>query len=231
MFSVPFENLDIPLGVKIDLDLERIYRKVVEDGRGGFCYELNGLFGWLLTEIGFDVEMLSARVFGSNEEPGPEFDHLLLRVNGEYLADVGFGDSFLEPLENDTGEQTQEMGTYRITVDNETSLMERKEEGLWKSQYLFTSISRAFSDFDAMCTFQQTSPDSIFTQKTVCSMATPEGRVTYSNGRLIETKHRLKSEKLIASADDLESTLKDIFGIELSHGCNRLFQAPAGKSV
>jgi N-hydroxyarylamine O-acetyltransferase len=97
---VPFENLDIPLGTPIRLDIRLIYDKIVTRRRGGFCYELNGLFGELLTAMGFSVEMLSARVRREDGGFGPEFDHMLLKVELEepWLVDVGFGDSFVDPI-------------------------------------------------------------------------------------------------------------------------------------
>src|SRR3954447_25028309 len=75
LLAVPFENLDIPLGNPIVLSVPSFYDKIVERRRGGFCYELNGLFAWLLEQLGFHVELLSAGVFSGNR-PGPEFDHL-----------------------------------------------------------------------------------------------------------------------------------------------------------
>jgi N-hydroxyarylamine O-acetyltransferase len=100
MLSVPFENLDIALGRKIICDEEAILRKIVEQRRGGFCYELNGAFAALLREVGFTVTLLSARVARQDGSYGPDFDHLTLRVDLDepWLADVGYGDSFVEPL-------------------------------------------------------------------------------------------------------------------------------------
>ena len=100
LFTVPFENLDIPLKTPILLDHTLLYDKIVRRRRGGFCYELNGLFCLLLTALGFRVEMLSARVRRDDGGFGPEFDHMLLRVDLEepWLVDVGFGDSFVDPI-------------------------------------------------------------------------------------------------------------------------------------
>src|SRR5271169_327828 len=100
LFTVPFENLDIPLGNPIVLDLAHLFDKIVVRRRGGFCYELNGLFGELLTAMGFKVQMLAARVHRDDGPFGPEFDHMLLKVELEepWLADVGFGESFVNPI-------------------------------------------------------------------------------------------------------------------------------------
>src|ERR1043166_851204 len=105
LLSVPFENLDIHRKRAIAIDDDAFFRKVVDERRGGFCYELNGAFGNLLRAIGFDVANVSARPGSAAiQSCGPEFDHLALIVpiDGErWLADVGFGDSFLEPLRVD----------------------------------------------------------------------------------------------------------------------------------
>ena len=100
LFAVPFENLDIGWKREIRIDQQAFLRKIIEDRRGGFCYELNGAFAALLEALGFRVTLLSARVPHSDGSNGPEFDHFTLRVDlGEpWLADVGFGDCFIDLL-------------------------------------------------------------------------------------------------------------------------------------
>lgn len=83
LLSVPFENLDIGLKRRIVCDAEASIRKIVEQGRGGFCYELNGAFAELLAQLGFRVTLLSARVVKRDGGYGPEFDHLTLRLELE----------------------------------------------------------------------------------------------------------------------------------------------------
>src|SRR5580693_2308870 len=73
MLTIPFENLDIPLGRPIVLNVEHLYNKLVDRRRGGYCYELNGLFAWLLAQLGFDVKMISAGVAHETSGFGPEF--------------------------------------------------------------------------------------------------------------------------------------------------------------
>src|SRR3972149_5708622 len=97
MFTVPFENLDIELGKPILLNVEALWDKIILDHRGGFCYELNGLFAWLLKQIGYEVTYLNARVYKEDGSLGIDFDHLALIVRApsmpeRWLADVGFGD-------------------------------------------------------------------------------------------------------------------------------------------
>src|SRR5208282_2537218 len=157
LFIVPFENLDIHLGRKIICDEARILHKIVNEHRGGFCYELNGAFAALLRALGFRVTLLSARVAREDGSYGPEFDHLTLRVDLEepWLADVGFGEGFLEPLRLDSGmEQAQNGRVYRLTsrptpnltsTDSEFGL-EVMFEGKWKSEYAFALQPREFSE-------------------------------------------------------------------------------------
>src|SRR5437899_12603299 len=118
LFTVPFENLDIHLGREIVCDESRILRKIVSERRGGFCYELNGGFAALLRALGFRVTLLSCRVARQDGSYGPEFDHLTLRVDLEepWLADVGFGEGFLEPLRLESRLQHEQSGrVYRLT--------------------------------------------------------------------------------------------------------------------
>ena len=100
--SIPFENLDIHYGKTIELNIEKIKEKVIAKKRGGFCYELNGLFYELLKSIGFNVKMISARGYNKEQQEfGPEFDHLAIiaKINSsDYLVDVGFGEFALQPL-------------------------------------------------------------------------------------------------------------------------------------
>ena len=155
MFAVPFENLDIALKRKIVCDEAAFVQKIVKRRRGGFCYELNGAFAWLLSTIGFRVTLLSARVPREDGTASPEFDHLALRVDLDqpWLADVGFGDSFVEPLLLRTGvEQPQDGWTYRVIDGGNSLRMERADrDGVWKPQYLFTLTPRKLNDFADMC--------------------------------------------------------------------------------
>src|SRR5258706_14660517 len=118
--TIPFENLSIHAGEPIILNDDALFRKIVDRRRGGFCYELNGLFAALLRALGFKVEMLSARVFDEQGLSGADFDHmaLLVTLDKRWLVDVGFGDSFGEPLWlDDRGEQIQSGRAYRIDDD------------------------------------------------------------------------------------------------------------------
>jgi N-hydroxyarylamine O-acetyltransferase len=219
LFSVPFENLDIDLGRNIPCDETAAVRKVVELKRGGFCYELNSAFAALLRALGFKVTLLSARVARADGSSSPEFDHLTLRVDLEepWLADVGFGDSFLEPLRLKTG-IGQEEGSRKyhlLEEDNSIHLKRTERDGKCTRQYSFTHTPRKLSDFAAMCHYHQTSPQSHFTQNRVCTRATPDGRITLSGCKLIETKNGVRSERELGSEEEWKTALQQHFGIVL----------------
>ena len=220
LLAVPFENLDIPLKRKILCDESSFLHKIVDKRRGGFCYEMNGAFAALLRALGFQVTLLSARVPREDGSPGPEFDHLTLRVDLEepWLADVGFGDSFLEPLRLlQTGvEQEQYARRYRmLEADGALQLQQTEPNGIWKEEYSFTLDPRQLSDFAGMCHYHQTSPESPFTRKKLCSIATPDGRVTVSEMKLIVTRNGSKQESAIKNEEEWRELLRREFGVVL----------------
>lgn len=219
LLAVPFENLDIHLGRPIRLEAAALFEKIVRQRRGGFCYELNGLFAQLLSALGFEVVLLSASVVDKGQ-PGPAFDHLTLLVKLEdlWLADVGFGDSFFEPLElQNKIEQVQNAGAFRLLRNAEQwTLQACTREGDWQSQYLFTLTPHTLADFAGMCHYHQTSPASHFTQKRICTRATTSGRLTLSERKLIITHHGERRETILHSEEDYHAALWDRFGIVLT---------------
>jgi N-hydroxyarylamine O-acetyltransferase len=219
LLAVPFENLSIHAHEPVVLDDESLFDKVVARRRGGFCYELNGLFAALLRALGFRVEMLSAGVAKREGGFGPEFDHMTLLVTLEerWLADVGFGDSFVEPLLLDErAAQTQGTRAFRIEAveDGRLVLLRKEAEGAWEPQYRFGLEPHAYADYAEMCYFQQTSPESHFTRGRVCSRLTPEGRVTLSGPRLITTRGGEKVDRELAGEDEYAAALLEHFGIK-----------------
>ena len=224
MLAVPFENLDIvPLQHHIQLNRKALWDKIVVRRRGGFCYELNGLFAWLLEEIGFEVTYLNGRVYNRDGQRGRNFDHLTLQVgipnrSDRWLADVGFGDSFLEPLVfNDAIDQTQGgLRAYRLEhVEDGLDMIQRDYAGNWKRQYFFDLRPQKFpDDYEDTCLFHQTSPLSTFTHNSVISIATGDGRITLDDNHLIVTKNGLREERLVSSKEK-PKLLKEYFDVIL----------------
>lgn len=228
MRAVPFENLSIHSGEPIELDDEKLFEKIVTRRRGGFCYELNGLFAALLRALGFEVTMLSAEVMGASGKFSPEFDHMALLVTladrwltDRWLTDVGFGDSFVEPLRLDErGEQVQGRSAYRIDEagDGRFLLMRRDEGGEWTGQYRFSLAPHVYADYADRCRYHQTSPESHFMQGRVCSLAFSDGRVTLSRMRLITTRGGERQERELAGDAEYAAALREHFGVVLPPG-------------
>lgn len=221
LLTVPFENLSIHARQQIVLEDDALFDKIVERRRGGFCYEANGLFAALLRALGFKVTMLSARVANADGEFGPDFDHMALMVTLEqrWLVDVGFGDSFREPLLLDEREeQVQGERAYRIVPnDAHLVLMQREHGGEWKAQYRFTLQAFGYVDYAEMCHYHQTSPNSPFTRRRICSRATPEGRITLSDMRFITTvKDGERQERVLTNQEEYAKMLREHFGIVLT---------------
>ena len=222
---MPFENLSIHSGEPIVLEDNALFSKIVDRRRGGFCYEANGLFAALLRALGFEVAMLGAGVAksqGSQGGFGPQFDHMTLMVtlSDRWLVDVGFGDSFLEPLLLDSREeQVQGTRAFRIVDDNDHLIMMRRNPGgNWEPQYRFTLQPYTFADYEEMCHFHQTSPDSHFTKGRICSRATEDGRISLSEMRFITTTgpQLLRDERTLVDQEEYDRVLRDQFGIVMN---------------
>ena len=141
-----------------------------------------------------------------------------------WLVDVGWGDTFRIPLRADAeGEQDGGLKTYRITTnpgaalgaEARRQLWERHTSGVWERQYAFTTQPRAFPDFEPMCRYHQTSPESIFTRKQICTLATLDGRVSLEDRWLITTRGGVREERAVAP-EEKDSLLRELFGIDLA---------------
>lgn len=217
--TVPFENLSIHANEPIILEDSALFDKIVRRRRGGYCYEANGLFAALLRALGFEVAMLAAGVAKKEGGFGPQFDHMTLMVTltERWLSDVGFGDSFLEPLLLDSrDEQVQGTRSFRIVDDGDHLILMRRNEGSdWEPQYRFTLRPCTFPDYEATSIYHQTSPDSHFTKNRICSLATDDGRITLSDMRLITTSgpQQLRQEQTLTTQEEYDRILYDQFGI------------------
>ena len=160
------------------LEPDRLVAKIVGGGgRGGFCYEVNGALALLLEALGYRVTRLEGRSI-MDGRLGIRFDHLCLRVDLDepHLVDVGFGACFDEPLRLVTDvDQVDPDGTFRIT-ETDDGWLEVTNHG--EPEYRFSPEPRSLVDFTPGCEHHQTSPESHFTKNPVCTLRTPDGRVT-----------------------------------------------------
>ena len=197
LLAIPFENLDIHLGRRLVLDRAANYEKVVERRRGGWCFELNGLFAALLDELGFRVTLLGSRVHGT-DWVSQDLAHLLLRVDLDqpYIVDVGFGEGRFDPLP---------LGS--ISDDTIPHLDGMSIE--------FSLEPRALADFQEMSDHLQTSPDSGFVRTRVAHLSRPDGRISLRELTLIEERAGERRERRLADEDEWRSVLRDRFGLML----------------
>jgi N-hydroxyarylamine O-acetyltransferase len=222
LLTVPFENLDIHSGVPIELDVERIFDKVVLQKRGGFCYELNGLYFELLTALGFDVSRISAKVYSASEGTySPEYDHmaLLVTIAGEaYLTDVGFGEFSFAPLKVELNKvQTDARGNYIFDkYDERYYRVSRLENGELRPEYIFRKTARALDEFAAMCHFHQTDPRSHFRKRSMITLPTEQGRITLTESKLKLKEGDLIKEITLKDATEYEAYLWQYFGVKPS---------------
>jgi N-hydroxyarylamine O-acetyltransferase len=213
---VPFENLDIHSNKWIEL--ENSFKKVVLHHRGGFCYELNGLFFQLLQAFGFDCFLISGCVANDQGVFGPEFDHMaiIVRVEGElYLVDVGFGEFSLEPLKISKGESIFDpRGTFRFDNYDDGRILIQKVIGRKViPKYHFSLKERLPGDFKEMCKFHQTDPSSPFTKRLLCSFPVPNGRITLTGSVLRITRENSVEQRKINSKEELSEILLNYFGM------------------
>lgn len=188
LHHVPFENLDLHTGTPIDLALGGLVDKLVHRRRGGFCYELNGLFAALLRTVGFHVTLVSCRVHMPDGVLSPPFDHLALVVDERWLADVGFGDAFRTPHE--LGATWDEDGrAWRTRTTEGGWLLERDDGDGWRPVYVVDATPRDLAEFTPRCRWHETSPDSNFQRAPFVSLATPDGRITISPEHHVTTIH------------------------------------------
>lgn len=220
LLHIPFENLDIHYNTPIELDIGRIYDKVVNNKRGGFCYELNGLFFQLLKYIGFEAKQVSVRVFSKETGYSNEFDHLAIVVTikgRDYLTDVGFGEFAFRPLFLDTSTvQNDERGQF--IVDNykeEYIRISKILEGKPLPEYIFKNKHHYLREFSNMCNYHQTSPDSHFTKKKLISRPTEQGRITLTSDQLKIVENGITSEFEITHADNFQSKLIEYFHLRV----------------
>ncbi|NWI03516.1 ARY2 protein, partial [Tichodroma muraria] len=242
--AVPFENLSIHCGERIELDLEATYNKIVRKKRGGWCMENNYLLSWVLKTLGYDVTLLGAKVYVPELDAYPdEIDHLLLLVElggKSYIVDGGFGMAYQlwQPMELISGtDQPQAPGVFRFqeeggawylekvkrkqwVLDPSTPTSQNVESEVCRRIYLFTLQSRDIEEFRGCNAHLQTAPDSLFVTKSICSLQTADGIRALVGWKLTEIKYNYRDnmdlvEITILADEEIEKTLKEKFNITL----------------
>ncbi|MEJ1969803.1 MAG: arylamine N-acetyltransferase [Rhizomicrobium sp.] len=218
LLAIPYENIDVQLGRRVTTAIAPTYAKIVERGRGGWCYEMNGIFGWALGELGFEVTRATGAVFRTVKGKAAHGNHLVLRValpEGLYLADVGFGDGPRDPIPVCVGALASHGFHFSVS---------RADEPWWR----FTNDPRGSApnfDFDlapadeallaAQCDLLQTSPESPFVQNLVAQRHLPDGIAILRGRTLRRLAPTRTTDRDIESAEDLVATLRGVFGLDV----------------
>lgn len=217
MTKIPFENLDVIRRVPIYLNLHSIYDKIVLRNRGGYCYELNGLFHWLLEQLGYDASLIAATVYRPNGRWAKPETHaaILVQMDEPYLVDVGFGDSTILPIPLNGSPQTDVSGTYSVEqVGKGLFDLIRNRNGDSRPLYRFSTNMKQLVDFHEGCVFNQVSRESTFTHVDIVTKATAEGRMTVKDYEFTVTENGA-SKTTPLSKNEKDAILSDLFGINI----------------
>lgn len=219
--NVPYENADIVRGVPLSLDTERLYEKIVKSRRGGYCFELNGLFGELLRRVGFDVKAEYFARFLRGEKTIPMRRHRVLHVAADgcdFICDVGIGNvAPRTPLILEEGIVQRQFGeTYRFRKDSFLGwVLEELHKDSWRDVYSFTEEPQLEVDFEAVSFFCERHESSPFNKEWMFSIKTENGRKTL-DGNIFKVFFGSEPVEVTEiDQKDIPTVMKDVFGIAL----------------
>lgn len=238
--AIPYENIDVQLGRRVDLDAERIYDKMVTRERGGWCFEMNGLFQWALSEIGFKVTRMVGAVPGAQEEAmDPMGNHLVLRVDLDepWFSDVGLGATMLEPIPLRAGNHQAAERVFGLVEIGDGRWRFQNHEGVRPPQFDFQTEPDE-ARLRVVCDQLQDGDQSVFRQNLICSRFDESGHSTVDLiGRVLSRPG--EEDRVLADAADLIDVLYEEFGIHdqdlaalwpiVEERHRELFHPPAGR--
>lgn len=219
--AIPFENLSPLLGQRVHIDLDSLQKKLVKNGRGGYCFEHNRLFHAALTALGFQVRPLAARVvwgLGDGELPPRSHMLLLVTIDGEqWIADVGFGVVTLSaPLRLEVGTIQKTLHeAFRLDVLEDGEYLLHAQLGdKWAPIYQFNLSTQCDADHVAANYYVNTYPESLFVHNLLAARVTTGARYSLFNGR-VSSYTPEPSHREIADVAELRTILTTTFGIRL----------------
>ena len=218
--NVPFENLDVFYKKPPLLDEESLYNKIVKNRRGGYCFEMNGIFSMVLKKLGFRVKNLLARVtIDGVNYTSKTHQAVLVEIGGQrWIADVGFGnDGIIAPLLlAEDMDQKQYAHVYRIVKEPRFGgyLLQKKLAGIYNGMYAFTLDECLPEDFVMSNHYTATFPASFFLMMRMCTMPTREGRITLTDTHFKMTKNDDTTETGIDNDEEFNRYLKKYFGLD-----------------
>jgi len=216
--AIPFEAIDALLGRGIDVSPSAVDAKLIGAGRGGYCFEQNGLFARVLAALGFQVKTVSARVRWGMPAGAPTAarTHMALEVtvDGEpWLVDVGFGSVVPPgPLRIGTAEpQATAHESFRVFPFGQDLMVQARRDDTWMPLYAVSREAMLPSDYEVANWHTSTHPDSHFTRYLVAARTTPEARTTLLGNRLTVRRPDGGSERRFLDASGIEAVLADVF--------------------
>ena len=218
LLAIPYENLDVQLGKPVTIERPQIYDKIVNRRRGGWCYEMNGILGWALAELGFKVTRATGSVMREAMGDASNGNHLVLRVElpeGLYLADVGFGDGPRDPIPVATGAFHSHGFDFGLSRLDQQWWRFRNDPRGGAPSFDFNLDAADESLLAAKCDFLQSAPASVFVQNLVVQRHKPYG-LEILRGKVLRTlRPDAQSEREIGSADELVATLRNVFDLDV----------------
>jgi N-hydroxyarylamine O-acetyltransferase len=217
--QIPFENIDVRLGRPISLDIAELESKLVARRRGGYCFEQNTLFAAVLSQLGFAVSTLEARVRPPGAAAPLPRTHMLLQATvGErrWLADVGFGgDGPLEPVPLDGTAARQSVATFRVVKESTTAHVLQTDLGQgWRDLYSFTLVPALPVDFAVANHFTSTHPQSIFMRTLTVQRSEPHRRLILRGRTFVERQAQAERSRDLTDSE-VPELLREVFGLEV----------------
>lgn len=223
--SIPFENLDVQMGLPIRLDLASLQGKLVRRRRGGYCFEQNTLFQAVLKRVGFDLMSCEARVRrGATTLLARTHMLLLARLEGRpWLCDVGFGaDGPLEPVPLDGAIHRQPQGTFRVVAEAEgerLNVLQSLQDDAWTDLYAFRAEARFPVDYEMANHFTSTHPESRFVKTLTAQRQDAQGRRILRNRAYAEIRGEAVEGRELAP-EEVIPVLREVFGLDVPEGAS-----------
>ncbi|HEX4302349.1 MAG TPA: arylamine N-acetyltransferase [Rhizomicrobium sp.] len=216
--AISYENIDVQLGRPLTTSPEAAFDKIVGRRRGGWCYEMNGIFGWALGELGFDVTRATGAVMRVKAGDAKAGNHLVLRValpDGVYLADVGFGDGPFDPVRVVPGAFTTSRGFPFALTELDENWWRLTDARPGAKSFDFNLAPADEAQLAEKCAMLQTAPASPFVQNLVVQRHAPDGHAILRGRTISRVTPAGAAEQTLASADELVATLHSVFDLDV----------------
>ncbi|MCB2113206.1 MAG: arylamine N-acetyltransferase [Parvularculaceae bacterium] len=215
--SLTYENLDVQLGAPSDRSAANAFDKIVNRRRGGWCYEMNGLLGWALDEIGFRVTRLAGAVMREKSGDDVIGNHLVLLVeidDARFICDVGFGSGPIDPFAMREGPISIGAFNYRLSDLGSGWWRFTEDERMGAMSYDFNRAVDDEAMLERQCRFLQTDPSSPFMQNAVLQRWAEDTHYSMRGRVLRILSPRGENKSLIETADEYARAVRDVFGVE-----------------